>query len=83
MTAHLLQRLEAPGDLIVEGGFTRSRAFGAVLAALMPGRRVVVAPSERGGRFRRGDACSLGRDGRSAPAARARARLGGSQPKCL
>ena len=48
MTAHLLQRLEAPGDLIVEGGFTRSRAFGAVLAALMPGRRVVVAPMSAG-----------------------------------
>ena len=48
MTAHLLQRLEAPGDLIVEGGFTRSPAFGAVLAALMPGRRVVVAPMSAG-----------------------------------
>ena len=35
MTAHLLQRLEAPGDLIVEGGFTRSPAFAAVLARLM------------------------------------------------
>ena len=48
MTAHLLQRLEAPGDLIVEGGFTRSPAFAAVLAALMPGRRVVVAPTSAG-----------------------------------
>ena len=48
MTAHLLQRLEAPGDLIVEGGFTRSPAFAAVLAALMPGRRGVVAPTSAG-----------------------------------
>ena len=48
MTAHLLRRLEAPGDLIVEGGFTRSPAFAAVLAALMPGRRVVVAPMSAG-----------------------------------
>jgi sugar (pentulose or hexulose) kinase len=48
MTAHLLQRLEAPGDLIVEGGFTRSPAFAAVLARLMPGRRVVVAPVSAG-----------------------------------
>ncbi|HEX9169123.1 MAG TPA: FGGY family carbohydrate kinase [Roseiarcus sp.] len=48
MTAHMLQRLEAPGDLIVEGGFTRSPAFAAVLAGLMPGRRVVVAPMSAG-----------------------------------
>ena len=48
MTAHLLQRLEAPGDFIVEGGFTRSPAFAAVLASLMPGRRVVVAPTSAG-----------------------------------
>jgi L-fuculokinase len=48
MTAHLLQRLEAPGDLIVEGGFTRSPAFAAVLAGLMPSRRVVVAPTSAG-----------------------------------
>ncbi len=48
MSAHMLHRLEAPGDLIVEGGFTRSPAFGAVLAALMPGRRVVVAPTSGG-----------------------------------
>jgi L-fuculokinase len=48
MTAHLLQRLEAPGDLIVEGGFTRSPAFAAVLARLMPRRRVVVAPMSSG-----------------------------------
>jgi sugar (pentulose or hexulose) kinase len=48
MTAELLQRLEAPGDLIVEGGFTRSPAFAAVLARLMPGRRVAVAPTSAG-----------------------------------
>ena len=48
MTAHLLRRLEAPGDLIVEGGFTRSPAFAAVLAGLMPGRRLVVAPMSAG-----------------------------------
>ena len=48
MTAHMLDRLEAPGDLIVEGGFTRSPAFAAVLAGLMPGRRVLVAPSSAG-----------------------------------
>jgi L-fuculokinase len=48
MTAHLLRRLEAPGDLIVEGGFTRSPAFAAVLASLLPGRRVVIAPMSAG-----------------------------------
>jgi sugar (pentulose or hexulose) kinase len=48
MTAELLQRLEALGDLIVEGGFTRSPAFAAVLARLMPGRRVAVAPTSAG-----------------------------------
>ena len=48
MTAHMLRRLEAPGDLIVEGGFTRSPAFAAVLAGLMPGRRVVIAPAAAG-----------------------------------
>jgi len=48
MTAHMLARLEAPGDLIVEGGFTRSPAFAAVLAALLPARRVVVAPQSAG-----------------------------------
>jgi L-fuculokinase len=45
MTAHMLDRLEAPGDLIVEGGFNRSPAFAAVLSGLMPGRNVVVAPT--------------------------------------
>jgi L-fuculokinase len=48
MTAHMLRRLEAPGDLIVEGGFARSPGFAAVLARLMPGRRVQVAPTSAG-----------------------------------
>jgi L-fuculokinase len=48
MTAHMLRRLEAPGDLIVEGGFARSPAFAAVLARLMASRRVVVAPKSAG-----------------------------------
>jgi sugar (pentulose or hexulose) kinase len=48
MTAHRLRRLEAPGELIVEGGFARSPAFAAVLAGLMPGRRVHVAPTSAG-----------------------------------
>jgi len=48
VTAHVLKRLEAPGDLIVEGGFTRSPAFAAILAGLMPGRRVVIAPASAG-----------------------------------
>jgi L-fuculokinase len=48
MTAQQLRRLEAPGDLIVEGGFTRSPAFAAVLALLMPGQRILVAPKSAG-----------------------------------
>jgi L-fuculokinase len=48
VTAHVLERLEAPGELIVEGGFTRSPAFAAVLARLMPDRRVLVAPAAAG-----------------------------------
>jgi sugar (pentulose or hexulose) kinase len=48
MTAHMLRRLEALGDLIVEGGFARSPAFGAVLARLMGGRRVLIAPTSAG-----------------------------------
>ncbi len=43
--AHMLRLLEAPGDLIVEGGFNRSPAFAGVLAALMPGRNVLIAPA--------------------------------------
>ena len=45
MTAHMLKLLEASGDLIVEGGFNRSPAFAGVLAALTPGRGVLVAPA--------------------------------------
>ncbi len=45
MSAHMLKRLEAPGDLIVEGGFNRSPAFTGLLAALIPGRDVLVAPA--------------------------------------
>jgi sugar (pentulose or hexulose) kinase len=48
MTAHMLRRLEAPGELIVEGGFARSPAFAAVLARLMADRRVVIAPISAG-----------------------------------
>jgi sugar (pentulose or hexulose) kinase len=48
MTVHMLRRLEAPGDLIVEGGFARSPAFAAVLARLMANRRVLVAPTSAG-----------------------------------
>ena len=48
MTAHLIERLEAPGDLIVEGGFNRTPAFAAVLAGLLPARQVVVAPKSAG-----------------------------------
>ncbi len=45
MTAHMLRLLDAPGDIIVEGGFNRTPAFSATLAALMPGRKVFVAPA--------------------------------------
>jgi len=45
VAAHMLKLLEAPGDLIVEGGFNRSPAFAGVLAALMPGRDVFMAPT--------------------------------------
>ena len=45
MTEHMLGRLNAPGDVIVEGGFNRTPAFSALLAALMPGRTVLVAPA--------------------------------------
>ena len=48
MTAHMLRLLEAPGELIVEGGFTRSPAFAAVLARLMADRPVVIAPASAG-----------------------------------
>ncbi len=48
VTAYLVERLQAPGDLIVEGGFARAPAFAGVLAALMPGRRVLEAASASG-----------------------------------
>jgi sugar (pentulose or hexulose) kinase len=43
MTKLMLDKLEAPGDFIVEGGFAKTPAFAGVLAALAPGRRVVLA----------------------------------------
>jgi sugar (pentulose or hexulose) kinase len=67
MTAHMLRRLEAPGELIVEGGFARSPAFAAVLARLMPGRRVVVAPVSAGAAA---GAAMLARWGESHPSPR-------------
>ncbi len=48
MTAHLVDRLQAPGRLIVEGGFARAPAFAGVIAALMPERQVVTATSASG-----------------------------------
>ena len=45
MTALMLERLDAPGDIIVEGGFNRTPAYSGVLAGLMPGRTVLVAPA--------------------------------------
>jgi sugar (pentulose or hexulose) kinase len=45
MTAHMLDRLEAPGEIIVEGGFNRSPAYAAILKGLMPGRPLVMAPT--------------------------------------
>jgi len=44
-TAHMLELLEAPGDIIVEGGFNRSPAFAGLLAELMSDRNVVTAPT--------------------------------------
>lgn len=48
MSEYLLERLEAPGEWIVEGGFARSPAFAATLSALAPGRRVSLAGSAAG-----------------------------------
>jgi L-fuculokinase len=48
MTAHLVERLKAPGELIVEGGLARSNAFAGLLAGLMPDRSIVVAESAAG-----------------------------------
>ena len=43
MTAHLLERLEAPGDIVVEGGFNRTPAYASLLAALLPERTILSA----------------------------------------
>lgn len=43
MTAHVLERLEAPGDIVVEGGFNRTPAFASLLAALLPERTILSA----------------------------------------
>ena len=48
MTRLLMMKLEAPGDWIVEGGFARTPAFAATLAALAPERRVLLAPTAAG-----------------------------------
>ena len=48
VTADVLERLQAPGELIIEGGFAQTPAYASALAALMPGRRVVVATSASG-----------------------------------
>jgi sugar (pentulose or hexulose) kinase len=48
MTADMLERLEAKGPLIVEGGFAKSPAFAGVLAALMDKHQVVRAPNASG-----------------------------------
>jgi sugar (pentulose or hexulose) kinase len=48
MTKLMLDKLEAPGDWIVEGGFAKSPAFAGVLAALAPDRRVFVASTTAG-----------------------------------
>jgi sugar (pentulose or hexulose) kinase len=45
MTKLMLEKLEAPGDWIVEGGFAKTPAFAATLAALAPERRVLLAAS--------------------------------------
>ena len=41
----MLDKLQAPGDWIVEGGFAKTPAFAALLAALAPERRVLLAAS--------------------------------------
>jgi sugar (pentulose or hexulose) kinase len=48
MTRLMLDRLEAPGDWIVEGGFAKTPAFAATLAALAPERRVLLAATTAG-----------------------------------
>jgi len=44
----MLDKLEAPGDWIVEGGFAKTPAFAATLAALAPRRRVLLAATTAG-----------------------------------
>ena len=44
----MLEKLEAPGDWIVEGGFAKTPAFASVLAALAPERHVVRAATTAG-----------------------------------
>jgi L-fuculokinase len=48
MTRLILDRLEAPGEWIVEGGFAKTPAFAATLAALAPERRVLTATHSAG-----------------------------------
>ena len=48
MTELMMTKLQAPGDWIVEGGFVKTPAFAQVLAALAPGRRVLVAANSVG-----------------------------------
>ena len=43
MSKLMLDKLEAPGDWIVEGGFAKTPAFAGLLAALAPERRVCLA----------------------------------------
>ena len=66
MSEYLLERLEAPGEWIVEGGFARSPAFAAVLAALAPTRKVTLATSASGAAQ---GAAALARWGETQPAA--------------
>ncbi len=48
MTKLTMDKLEAPGDWIVEGGFAKTPAFASVLAALAPDRRVLLATTTAG-----------------------------------
>ena len=48
MTKLMMEKLEAPGDWIVEGGFAKTRAFASVLAALAPDRRILLATTTAG-----------------------------------
>jgi sugar (pentulose or hexulose) kinase len=48
MTKLMMEKLQAPGDWIVEGGFAKTPAFASVLAALAPERRVLVAANTAG-----------------------------------